>query len=362
MTDRLKTVVSILKECGVEGILISNAANIFYLTGYSNFSSEERECYLIITSKKKYLLTDGRYIEAVRKQVLRFEILEITQEFSYTKAFEHIFKKHSLKNIGVEESNLRVDEYKKIKKAFKKVKNIDLKPLRILKDEKEIEDIHKACKVADKAVGHILNFFRTGVSEIEVAWEFEKFIKENGGELSFKTIIAFGENAAIPHHQTGNKKLKKGDLVLIDCGAKVNGYCSDMTRTYVFEKPSYEQKLIHQTVLDAQQKAIEYIGQQLKKGEEASGVEADKVAREYIKKEGFSPYSHGLGHGTGILIHEPPSLSPKSKDSLKEGMVFSIEPGIYISGFGGVRIEDLFVIKNNKLVQLTNSPKELREI
>lgn len=362
MTDRLKRVVRVIKECGVEGILISNAANIFYLTGYSNFSSEERECYLIITSKKNYLLTDGRYIEAVRKQVLRFEILEITQEFSYTKAFEHIFKKHSLKNIGVEESNLRVDEHKKIKNTFKKVKNIDLKQLRILKDEKEIEDIHKACKLADSAVGYILKFFRTGVSETEIAWEFEKFVKENGGELAFKTIIAFGENAAIPHHQTGARKLKKGDFILIDCGSKVNGYCSDMTRTYVFGKPTDKQKLIHQTVLAAQLNVIEYMGQQLKKRERVSGVEADKVAREYIKKEGFSPYSHGLGHGTGILIHEPPSLSPKSKDNLKEGMVFSIEPGIYIPGFDGVRIEDLFVIKNNKLVQLTNSPKELREI
>lgn len=362
MIGRIDNIRKVLKSQKLDGLLISSTANIFYLTGYSNFSLEERECYLLITNKKQYLLTDGRYIEAVKRSIPHFEHIEITDKLSYEEVLKNFLKSHKINVLGIEEGDLRVSEYKKIKKIFKKIINVDLNNLRIIKEELEIESIKKACRLTDKGVEDILKKFKPKVSEKEIAWEFEKLIKENGGELSFDTIIAFGENSAIPHHQTSVRKLKKGDYVLIDCGSKVEGYCSDMTRTYVFGKPSDKQKYIHQTVLKSQQKAIDYINEQLENGKEVSGLKADKVAREYIKTLGFEPYSHGLGHGTGVLIHEPPRLSPKSKDVLKEGMVFSIEPGIYIPGFGGVRIEDLFVIKNNKLVQLTNSPKELREI
>lgn len=361
MINRLEKIRQLITQQQLDGILISSVANIFYLTGYSNFSPEERECYLLITPKKQYLLTDRRYIEAVEKTVPHFESIEITGSFSYQEVLKALSQKYKIITLGIEEDNLTVYEYKKWKKVFRKIVAADLSNLRVIKEVGEIKTIQLACKLADQAVAEILKKLKLGITEKEIALEFEKIIKQKG-ELSFHTIIAFGENSAIPHHQTGNRKLKKGDFILIDCGSKVEGYCSDMTRTYIFGKPNEKQKIIHQTVLDAQQKAIDYIKMQLKEGKEARGVEVDRLAREYIKVAGFEPYSHGLGHGTGILIHEPPRLSLKSKDLLKEGMVFSIEPGIYIPGFGGVRIEDLFVIKNNKLIQLTNSPKEFIEL
>lgn len=362
MRNRLKKLQEIIEGFNVDGVIISNTANIFYLTGYSNFSSEERECYLLITSKKQYLLTDGRYIEAVKKTILHFDNLEITGKLSYQDALKNLCKKHNIQSLGIEEDSLTVSEYKKIKKIFKKVNGVELNNLRLTKEEIEIKNIKSACNIADQAVKYILSKLKTGITEKEVAWEFEKFVKENGGKLSFDTIIAFGENSSIPHHQTGRRKLKKGDFILIDCGSKVNGYCSDMTRTYIFGSPSEKQKKIHKAVLDSQQKAINYIKNTLIEGGRVEGSDVDRVARVYIQEQGFEPYSHGLGHGTGILIHESPILSSKSKDILKDGMIFSIEPGIYIPGFGGVRIEDLFVIKDNKLVQFTSSPKELIEL
>lgn len=362
MRYRIDKVRQILKQQKLDGVLISSVANIFYLTGYSNFSAEERECYLLITPKKQYLLTDGRYIEAVKKSVPHFDHIEITGKFSYQDELNDFCQKHKIATLGIEEDNLTVYEYKRLKKIYKKIIGLDLSNLRVNKEENEIKKIQLACKLADQAVVEILKKLRVGVIEKEIALEFEKFVKERGGELSFNTIIALGENSATPHHQTGSRKLKEGDFVLIDCGSKVDGYCSDMTRTYIFGKPTEKQKQVHKVVLDSQQKAIDYIKDQLKNGREVSGLEGDKVSRAYIQEQGFEPYSHGLGHGTGILIHEPPRLSPKSKDILKEGMVFSIEPGIYIPGFGGVRIEDLFVIQDNKLIQLTNSPKEFIEL
>ncbi|MBI2334310.1 M24 family metallopeptidase, partial [Candidatus Daviesbacteria bacterium] len=170
---------------------------------------------------------------------------------------------------------------------------------------------------------------------------------------------AFGKNSSIPHHQTGDKRLTINDkLILLDFGVKLNGYCSDMTRTIFFGKPSEKQRKIYETVLEAQKIAIRFINS----GKKIKAKDVDKVAREYIKSMGFPDIPHSLGHGVGLEVHEHPYLSSKSKEELKEGMVFSIEPGIYIPDFGGVRIEDLFVLENRNLRQLTTSHKNLIEL
>lgn len=162
----------------------------------------------------------------------------------------------------------------------------------------------------------------------------------------------------MPHHQTGNTKLNYGDIVLLDLGAKIENYCSDMTRTLFFGKPSRKQKEIYKTVLIAQQRAVDVINATIKNGKQVKAAAVGEVARKYIISKGYPSIPHSLGHGIGLEVHEHPSLSPKSRDILKEGMVFSIEPGIYIEGFGGIRIEDLFVLEKSGLRQLTTSSKD----
>lgn len=216
--------------------------------------------------------------------------------------------------------------------------------------------------MGDDTFEHILKKLKVGVSEKEIVFEIEYFLKKNGAEISFPPIVAFGKNSSIPHHQSGETKLKREDFVLLDLGAKVESYCSDMTRTIIFGKASEKQKKIYRTVLETQKRAVDFINIQIKLGKQVRAKEVDKVAREYIKSKGYLDIPHSLGHGIGLEVHEHPSLSPKSKDILKNGMVFSIEPGIYIAGFGGVRIEDLFVLEKDKIRQITLSPKQIIEI
>ncbi len=347
---RIKDLKQKLLKEKLDGLLISSVSNITYLTGYSNFSKDEREAYIFIGKNFQYIITDGRYSEAIKREVSHLELF--TRDGG--KSTEDLFKKHlEVKSLGVEEDNLTVSEHKIIKKHFKKMKHFDISLHRSIKTPDEIEKIERACQLGDQAFKNVLGKIREGISEKELAFEIEIFIKKNGGELSFPTIVAFGKNSSIPHHQTGNTKLENNQFVLLDFGVKFENYCSDMTRTIIFGKPSDRQKRIYETVLEAQQKAVEFV----KPGCKAK--EVDEVARKYIISKGFLSIPHSLGHGVGLEVHEDPHLSSGSEDILKEGMVFSIEPGIYIEGVGGVRIEDLFVLEKNGLRQLTTSPKNL---
>lgn len=360
LKGRLKKLKENLKKEKLDAVFVSSVSNISYLSGFSNFSKDEREAYLLIGQNFGYIITDGRYSEAVKIQVPHLKLFER----SNNKSSEKLFKKHKkeINTLGIEEDNLTVAEHKILKKNFKNLKHFNVSSLRSVKNDEELSKIKKACQIGDLAFKYILKKIRVGVSEKEIAWELEKFVKEKDAEFSFPTIVAFGANSSVPHHQTGDTKLKVGDFVLIDMGAKVDSYCSDMTRTVFFGKPSKEQKEIYKIVLEVQQKAVEFLkraiknSKQIKSDRKVTGAEVDKLAREYIKSKGFPDIPHSLGHGIGLQVHEHPYLSPKSKEELKEGMVFSIEPGIYIEGFGGVRIEDLFVVGKNGLKQLTNAP------
>lgn len=344
-----------LKE-KIDAVLISSVANITYLTDYSNFSKEERESYIFIGKDFAYIITDARYSETIKRDVTHLKLFERGN----SKSTESLFKKHKkdIKVLGIEEDNLTVAEHKKIKKHFKKFRHFNL--TRSIKDQREIEKIEKACQLGDKIFKHILGFIKEGVTEKELAFELEYFIKKRGADLSFTPIVAFGKNSSIPHHHTGDKRLTINDkLILLDFGVKRENYCSDMTRIIFFGKPTAKQKNIYKTVLEAQLKAVEFLNNKIKKGEEVKTSEADKIARDYIISKGYPSIPHSLGHGIGLQVHEHPSLSPKSKEILKLGMVFSIEPGIYIPDFGGVRIEDLFVLEKDGLRQLTTSAKDL---
>lgn len=233
----------------------------------------------------------------------------------------------------------------------------------LIKTPREVLKIKKACRLGDKVYSQIRKYIRIGVSEQELRLAIERLIRKNGANLSFRPIIAFGKNAAEPHHVATNLKLKKNHGFLkIDLGIKLNGYCSDMTRTVFMGRASKRQKKIYQTVLEAQKKAINLLNSSIINHKSINGKDVDESARKYIIERGFPPYSHTLGHGIGKRVHEGFRLGPKSKTILKNGMVFTIEPGIYIKGYGGVRIEDVFYLNKGRLIQLTKSPKNLTEI
>jgi len=370
MKSRLKNVKTIRKKENVDAILISSVPNIIYLTGYSGFSRFEREAFLLITDQKNFLITDGRYSEAV-SGIPDFEILEISDRNFLEKILKSLSKE--IAKIGIEEYDLTISEGKKFKQYFKLFPLKELANLRVVKDIDEINKIKMACRIGDEAFSFIIKKLKNGISENEVASLIEIFIRKKNAESSFPPIVAFGKNSSFPHHKTGNEKLKINNIVLLDFGVRVDNYCSDMTRTVFFGKADDKFKKIYNTVLESQQKAIDFLNSSfLNLNSNLKSIktsEIDKVAREYIIKSGYATIPHSLGHGIGIEVHEAPNLSPKSKDILKEGMVFSIEPGIYLPagrqglpGFGGVRIEDLVVLENKGARLLTHSPKEIIEI
>jgi len=349
-----------LKKQQVDAILISAVPNIIYLTGYSAFKTEERDGFLLITSFGQYILTHALYAEAVEKEVAHFKLLEFTPENPLREILEDLRVRNKINTLGVEEYNLNVLEYKYFKKIFKKLKGVNLSKFRNIKSHQEIEKIKKACEYTDQAFDFMLSKLDKDISEEELAFEMEIFLKTKRVNLAFETIVAFGKNSSVPHHQTGNTIIKRVEsgFLLFDFGAKFENYCADMSRTVFLGKPTMEQKKLYQTVLEGQQKCVESINTSLSKGRKILGKDIEMSARDYIKSMGFPDFPHS-GHGIGLEVHEGPSLSPKSKQVIEEGMVFSIEPGIYIPGFGGVRIEDLYTIQNGKLVQLTKSSKEL---
>lgn len=356
--ERLKNIIQSLNEDKLDGLLVSSVSNISYLTGYTNFSEREREAFLIITKNDQFLITDGRYKEAVIKQVPHFKLLEI----SYNTSLKIILKnlKDKINTLAIEEDNLTVSEFKLIKKHFKRLKHFEASLLRSVKNSKEIKKIDKACKIGDLAFDDIVKQIKIGVTEKEIARKLENFIKGKNAQLSFPPIVAFSKNSAIPHHQTGMDKLTNtGEIILLDFGVKFKNYCSDMTRTIFFGKPNNQQKKIYEVVVKAQKEAVDFINNCIKQSKDIKASAVDKVARKYIISQGFPSIPHSLGHGIGLEVHEHPHLSPKSKEILKGGMVFSIEPGIYIPDFGGVRIEDLYYLKKSGLKRLTNSSKEL---
>jgi Xaa-Pro aminopeptidase len=331
----------------LDAILISSLSNIIYLTEYSGFSRNEREAYLLITKNQQYILTDGRYTQDVIKLIPDFKLIEISPKLPATKILNELKKKYKIKKLGIEENDLKVNEHRALKKYFTQTQNFDaINILRSIKNNDEILKIEKACKLGDEVFSSILKRVKFGVSEKEIASEIEFFVKKQDGEVSFSPIVAFGKNSAVPHHVPNDLKLAQNSIVLLDFGVKLDNYCSDMTRTIFFGSANAEFKKMYNTVLKAQ----------------SCATAIDNAAREYIVSQGYKTIPHSLGHGIGIDVHELPHISPNSKDILKDGMVFSIEPGIYLPNFGGVRIEDLVVLEKAGLRLLTHSPKNLIEI
>ena len=350
MLDRVDRLRSLLNDN--EAALISGYPNIFY---YSGFTSGD--AYLIISHEHKMLITDSRYIIQAKEQSPDFEIIDIKT------GFENIFKRLTETRIGYEEDKMTVGEYKKLWRKlgghqdFLRLQTTINEPRRI-KDADEIKKIAEAEKIGDMAFEHVLPMIKAGVTEQEIALELEFFMKKQGASaLSFDTIAASGVRSAMPHGAASGKALENGDFLTLDFGCVFEGYCSDMTRTVVIGKASERQKEIYGVVLSAQKAAIDAV----EAGKSCDAVDA--AAREIITDAGYGDnFGHGLGHSVGIEIHEMPSFSPKCRDTLENGHVITVEPGIYIEGFGGVRIEDLIAVEDGKARNLTFSPKEMIEL
>lgn len=352
MGKRLENFRAKLKEKGIDAAIIAKSPNYFYLSGFTGSFA-----YLVITRDDAVLVTDFRYREQARLEAPLFEVMEYSDNiYSFLNG---ILKSKNIEILGFEEDYIT---YKKFKEFEEKFSVKELKPLegmvevmRMKKDKMELEIIKKAVEIADNAFSHILEFIKPGVREIEIAAELEYFMKKQGAKgTSFETIVASGVRSALPHGVASEKVIEHGDVVTMDFGAVFKGYCSDMTRTVFVGKPKEELVKIYNTVLTAQKAALEGAVKGL------TGKKIDAVAREIICREGFGfNFGHGLGHGVGIEIHEEPRLSPLGDVVMDDGMVVTVEPGIYVNGLGGVRIEDMIVINGDHPDVLTASKKDM---
>lgn len=360
MENRIKQVRKILVEEKLDGLLVSSNINIRYLTGFDGFGNHEREGYGLITRTNLYIFASPLTAEGAREKTKdsKIQVIELTAQKRLIPTLQEIIEREKISIIGFEE-NLTYAEFK----TFKKLKGIKLKvtedvieEVRIIKDSDELDSLRKACELTDSAYSHILENIRMGMSEKELAWEIEKYIREQGGELAFPTIVAFGKNSAIPHHITSSQKLEASSCVLLDFGAKINGYHADMSRTIFFGKADDKFKKMYEAVLKASSFSL------LASGQNVTPEQIDKTARDYILSLGFPNIPHSVGHGVGLQVHELPHVTPGFKEEIQANTAFTIEPGIYINGFGGVRIEDTVYFDGEKIESLTKSPKNLIEL
>ena len=338
----------------VDAILITKAPNVTYFSGFRGDSSA-----LLIGKNFRKLLTDGRYLEQAITEAKNFTIVQQTDGLR-KKIVEEI-KISGCKKVGFEGLVMTVAEHSYLKKELRGVefKSVELDTLRQVKDTSEIENIRRACEIADVAFEKILAVIKPGVREFEVAAELEYFMRRLGSQAAaFTTIVASGWRGSLPHGTATDKKISAGELVTMDFGATFNGYCSDITRTICVGRASDDQRKIYNLVLDAQLYALEIIT--AGKG----GKEIDAAVRDRLTSAGYGRFFvHGLGHGVGLEIHEEPRLSKLSKcEKLLPNMIVTDEPGLYIENFGGVRIEDTVLVTRGKAQPLTRSPKNLIEL
>lgn len=359
--QRISSLQDSLPEHDIDALFITSSYNISFLSGILAFSFEEREARILVTKQNTYLFTDARYTEMVKEKAPFLELCEIKSSNTHSQQLKEILKKESIKHLGFEEESIT---YKEVSDLEEKLSNIEFIPTteiveaqRITKDNDEVENVRKACTLTDKAYAFILNSLVPGVSEVEVKAQLENFIRLEGGDLAFSSIVAFGHNSAIPHHLSGNLKLKTDNVVLLDFGAKVNGYCSDMARTVFVGEPTEQMHKIYHATLESQEVALDYLRTHMKEGFELKKAHA--LANSHLRTLEFPDIPHSLGHGVGLQVHESPVVSPYSDEKLVPGMIITVEPGIYIAGTGGVRIEDTCLITNDGVEILTSSPKGL---
>lgn len=338
----------ILKDYGVNAALVITASNTFYLSGY-----ESTNCRILITNDKDYFFTDMRYLEEAKNAIGdRFEVL-----LGGVEEIKGIVDDLGIKALGVEEK-VSYGEYRSLEELFKGIEFVAVdeafSKIRAIKTEREISLIKTAQSVTETAFNEILPFIKEGVTEIEIAARLEYIMLKNGCELAFDSIVAFGENGSKPHAHRSERKLRRGEFVTMDFGAKYKGYCSDMTRTVALGAVDERKARAYNAVLEANKLAEKAI----KIGEKCCDIDA--VARNYLAKFSLDKFfSHSLGHSVGVDIHEMPAFSPRCEEVLKEGMIITVEPGVYLEGDFGLRIEDMALVTKSGAEILTHADKNL---
>lgn len=334
--------------------LVTNPSNVKYLTGFKGSNGQ-----VLLTPTKKYFLTDSRYVQFLKKLGKDLDGIIYSD---FLKTIGQILIKHRINTLQLEGNHITYNGFLKFKQDLKHIKVVpsknSIEKLRQIKKPQEIKLLQKAQQINEIVFKKVVKDLKKGITEIKIAETIKELSKKEGADdISFEPIVAFGANSANPHHENTMHKLKKGDVVLIDMGMKYKEYCSDMTRTLFTAKPNAKQKEVYNVVLQAQLEAEKA----LKAGKK--GAEVDKTARTTMKDFQYDQFfTHSLGHGIGIDVHESPSLSFKYNQPIPENAVVTIEPGIYLQKLFGVRIEDMVLVKRQKNINLTKVPKDIESL
>jgi Xaa-Pro aminopeptidase len=359
ISERLHQLRNRLPEHSIDAIIINRPENLRYLSGFSG-----TEAFLFISAGDAILATDFRYVEQARAQATDFHVVQIKGEIGHW--FSEFALGLKVRRLGFESLEMRFAGYQELQTAIEQMPSAAqpqlipsrglVESLRAIKEQGEIKLLEEAAALADAAMEQMLSKVQPGMRERQVAWELERFLRERGSEpIPFELIVASGANSALPHAQPTERPIRPDEPVVIDIGAQLGGYCSDLSRTICLGEPDQTLARIYEIVLEAQLAAVEAIAAGM------SGEQVDHIARDVIEQAGYGEaFGHGLGHGVGLAPHEQPRLGPGSKDILAEGMVFTIEPGIYIKGWGGVRVEDMVVLEKGNVRLLTKAKKALR--
>lgn len=353
--NRIERLREKLKAEKLDGIILLNDSNIRYMSDYTG-----SDAYAIITEQSNTFITDSRYTEQAEAECKLFEVIQWGKALlGLQETIQDICTKKGIKKMAFERQHVTFEMYEKLIKALPEVELIPtsglVEDLRSIKEVEEVACIRKAAQFADEAFTEILKYIRPGVSEKDVERELQYLIKKQGADdVGFSSIVASGKRSSLPHAIPSDKKIEYGDFVTLDFGAMYKGYRSDMTRTIIVGAVDDKQKEIYEIVKAAQAAASKSI---------KAGIPckvADASARDYITNAGYGDYfGHGLGHGVGLDIHEEPYLSHSSEKILEVGNVVTVEPGVYLPNWGGVRIEDTVVVGENGIEVVTNSSKEL---
>lgn len=341
-----------LNKSGVDGILITDLLNVRYGAGFTGSSG-----YLIISKKDSIFVTDFRYQEQAKHEVKGYKVK--IEHAERAQEIKHICDSLGIRKLGFEDHSVTFGFYKKLagkKINLKPLKNF-VESLRIMKKPSELARIKTSIQRAESAFRKLRPFIKTGATEQKLALKLEDLLRKEGCKmLPFGVIVASGSMSALPHARPTGRRLKKGDLVVFDWGGECDGYYSDMTRTVLLKGTDISrQKELYYNVLEAQDRAIRSIRPGI------LAAEIDAAARDYIAEQGYGDFfGHGTGHGVGLAVHEKPVISWRNKERMKDNMVFTVEPGIYLPGLGGVRIEDMVVIRKGRAELLTSLPKRLK--
>lgn len=349
--NRLTKLRSALEDLKLEAILLTSPHNRRYMTGFTGSAG-----FVLVTADRAYFLTDFRYVTQATEQAPLFEVVQHGTKPMETVAT--LLKKLGMNRLGFEQNDLSYGIHASYAADLAGIEfvptSLVVEKIRMYKDEEELQIIQEAADLADRTFSHITGFIKPGVTEQELALEMEFFMRKNGATAtSFETIVASGERSALPHGVASERAIKGNEFIKFDFGALYKGYCSDLTRTVFLGTPTEKHKEIYHIVLEAQMNVLD----KLKPG--MTGKEGDALARDIIAKAGYGDhFGHGTGHSFGMQIHENPRLSPLCDIVLEPGMTMTVEPGIYLPGFGGVRIEDDIVITDSGIRILTHSTKQ----